>query len=95
MDFELDDEQKAIVDTVRAFVTRELYPHEAEVDRLNDVPAELVQPRGLALIGLHAGLRAGAAAMPQVRVSATLCARRRGGAPSMLRNRPTCRIGSL
>jgi acyl-CoA dehydrogenase len=43
MDFELDDEQKAIVDTVRAFVTRELYPHEAEVDRLNDVPADLVE----------------------------------------------------
>ena len=42
MDFELDAEQRAIVDTVRAFVTRELYPHEAEVDRLDDVPKELV-----------------------------------------------------
>ena len=26
MDFGLDDEQRAIVDTVRTFVTRELYP---------------------------------------------------------------------
>jgi acyl-CoA dehydrogenase len=42
MDFELDDEQRAIVDTVRTFVTKELYPHEDEVDRLGDVPAEVV-----------------------------------------------------
>ena len=42
MDFGLDDEQRAIVDTVRTFVERELYPHEDEVDRLGDVPAELV-----------------------------------------------------
>jgi acyl-CoA dehydrogenase len=42
MDFGLDDEQRAIVDTVRAFVTKELYPHEDEVDRLGDVPPELV-----------------------------------------------------
>ena len=42
MDFGLDDEQRAIVDTVRTFVQRELYPHEDEVDRLGDVPAELV-----------------------------------------------------
>ena len=34
MDFGLDDEQRAIVDTVRTFVQRELYPHEDEVDRL-------------------------------------------------------------
>jgi acyl-CoA dehydrogenase len=43
MDFGLDDEQRAIVDTVRTFVTRELYPHEDEVDRLGDVPPELVK----------------------------------------------------
>jgi acyl-CoA dehydrogenase len=42
MDFGLDDEQRAIVDTVRAFVTRELYPHEDAVERQGDVPAELV-----------------------------------------------------
>lgn len=43
MDFGLDNEQQAIVDTVRTFVTRELYPHEDEVDRLGDVPPELVE----------------------------------------------------
>jgi acyl-CoA dehydrogenase len=43
MDFGLDNEQQAIVDTVRTFVTRELYPHEDEVDRRGDVPPELVE----------------------------------------------------
>ncbi|MGA8210189.1 MAG: acyl-CoA dehydrogenase [Nocardioidaceae bacterium] len=43
MDFDLDEEQRAVVATVRRFVTRELHPHEAEVDRLGDVPAELVE----------------------------------------------------
>jgi acyl-CoA dehydrogenase len=42
MDFGLDDEQRAIVDTARAFVTNELFPHEDEVDRLGDVPPEVV-----------------------------------------------------
>jgi acyl-CoA dehydrogenase len=42
MEFGLDDEQRAVVETVRTFVQRELYPHEDEVDRLGDVPAELV-----------------------------------------------------
>jgi acyl-CoA dehydrogenase len=42
MDFELSDEQRSIVETVRRFVTTELYPHEDEVERLGDVPAELV-----------------------------------------------------
>ena len=42
MDFGLDDEQRAIVDTVRAFVANELYPHEDEVERLGDVPPALV-----------------------------------------------------
>lgn len=56
MDFGLDDEQRAVVDTVRAFVTRELYPHEEEVERLGDVPPELVlQIRRRAVdAGLHA-----------------------------------------
>lgn len=42
MDFQLDDEQRAVVQTVRRFVDQELVPHEDEVDRLDDVPAELV-----------------------------------------------------
>jgi acyl-CoA dehydrogenase len=43
MDFELDDEQQAVVSTVQAFVTKELYPHEDEVDRKGEVPPELVE----------------------------------------------------
>jgi acyl-CoA dehydrogenase len=43
MDFELDDEQRAIVETARSFVAKELYPHEEEVDRLGDVPADVVE----------------------------------------------------
>ena len=56
MNFDLDDEQRAVVETVRAFVTKELYPHEDEVDRLGDVPDELVaEIRGRALrAGLYA-----------------------------------------
>ncbi|GAA4857235.1 acyl-CoA dehydrogenase family protein [Saccharopolyspora rosea] len=56
MDFELTDEQRMIVDTVRRFVATELQPHEDEVERLDDVPAELVEKiRGRALeAGLYA-----------------------------------------
>jgi len=43
MDFQLDDEQQSIVATVQAFVTKELYPHEDEVDRKGEVPPELVE----------------------------------------------------
>ena len=43
MDFALTDEQQMIVDTVRAFVETEIYPHEAEVDRTGVVPRELGQ----------------------------------------------------
>jgi acyl-CoA dehydrogenase len=56
MDFGLDDEQRAIVDTVRAFVTRELIPHEEEVERANEVTQELaasIRKRAIEA-GLHA-----------------------------------------
>jgi acyl-CoA dehydrogenase len=43
MDFGLDDEQRSIVNTVRSFVTKELYPYEDEVERLGDVPPALVE----------------------------------------------------
>jgi acyl-CoA dehydrogenase len=43
MNFELSDEQQMIVDTVRAFVENELYPHEEEVERTGLVPKELGQ----------------------------------------------------
>ncbi|NCF74342.1 MAG: acyl-CoA dehydrogenase [Gammaproteobacteria bacterium] len=43
MNFELSNEQQMIVDTVRAFVENELYPHEEEVERTGVVPKELGQ----------------------------------------------------
>ncbi|RBP62416.1 acyl-CoA dehydrogenase [Brevibacterium sanguinis] len=41
MDFTLTAEQSAVVDTVRRFVESELVPHEDEVERLDEVPADL------------------------------------------------------
>ncbi|MGI5350504.1 acyl-CoA dehydrogenase family protein [Streptomyces sp. CA-250714] len=43
MEFELTDEQRMIVDTVRRFVTTELDPHADEVEELDDVPPELAR----------------------------------------------------
>jgi acyl-CoA dehydrogenase len=40
MDFGLSQEQQMVVETVRDFVERELYPLEAEVERTGEVPAE-------------------------------------------------------
>ncbi len=42
MDFGLNEEQQMIVDTTRAFVERELYPHEAEVERTGYLRTDLV-----------------------------------------------------
>ena len=42
MDFGLTEEQRLIVETTRAFVENELYPHEAEVERTGHLRAELV-----------------------------------------------------
>jgi acyl-CoA dehydrogenase len=41
VDLELTAEQRLIVETVRDFVEKELYPHEDEVERLDEVPPEL------------------------------------------------------
>ncbi len=41
MDFELTIEQRLLVETVRHFVEAELYPHEAEVERTDEVPEAL------------------------------------------------------
>jgi acyl-CoA dehydrogenase len=41
MNFGLSFEQEMIVDTVREFVEKEIYPHEAEVDKTGEVPLEL------------------------------------------------------
>ncbi|WP_299151423.1 acyl-CoA dehydrogenase family protein [uncultured Tateyamaria sp.] len=43
MHFGLSDEQEMIVSTVRSFVEKEIYPHEAEVERTGHVPLELGQ----------------------------------------------------
>jgi acyl-CoA dehydrogenase len=56
VDLELTSEQRLIVETVRDFVEKELYPHEDEVERLDEVPPELADSiRGKALAaGLYA-----------------------------------------
>jgi len=41
MDLDLTPEQRLVASTVRDFVERELYPHEAEVERLDRVPEEV------------------------------------------------------
>ena len=41
MDFSLNDEQQLILDTTRAFVTNELYPHEREVEKTGVLRPEL------------------------------------------------------
>lgn len=43
MDFGLTDEQKMIVETTRAFVETELYPHEQMVERTGHLPLELIK----------------------------------------------------
>ena len=56
MHFELSHEHTMLVDTVRAFVETELYPHEDLVERLDEVPTELVesiQSKAIA-VGLYA-----------------------------------------
>jgi acyl-CoA dehydrogenase len=42
-EFEPDPEQQLVASTVRAFTERELYPHEAEVERLDQVPAAVAK----------------------------------------------------
>lgn len=43
MDFSLNFEQQALVDSLTEFVERELYPHEEVVERLRAVPEEIAQ----------------------------------------------------
>ena len=43
MQFGLSEEQELIVSTVRAFVENEIYPHEIEVERTGEVPADVAQ----------------------------------------------------
>ncbi|MFO8127493.1 acyl-CoA dehydrogenase family protein [Yoonia sp.] len=43
MQFGLTDEQQMIVDTVRSFVEREIYPHEDAVERSGEVPKDIAE----------------------------------------------------
>ncbi|MBR2575260.1 MAG: acyl-CoA dehydrogenase family protein [Loktanella sp.] len=61
MHFAMTDEQRMIVDTTRAFVEAELYPHEALVERTGHLPMELV--REIQAKAMAAGLYA--ANMPE------------------------------
>lgn len=56
MHFGLTSEQQMIVDTTRAFVEAELYPHEALVERTNHLPMEIV--RDVQKKAMEAGLYA-------------------------------------
>ncbi|MCB1397396.1 MAG: acyl-CoA dehydrogenase family protein, partial [Rhodobacteraceae bacterium] len=61
MQFGLTEEQRMIVETTRAFVETELYPHEALVERTGNLPLELI--RELQKKAMNAGLYA--ANMPE------------------------------
>ena len=61
MDFNLSDEQRLIVETTRAFVENELYPHEAEVERTGHLRPDLIKE--LQAKAIQAGLYA--ANMPE------------------------------
>ena len=41
MNYQLSDEQTMMLDSLRAFLVAEIYPHEAETDRAGEVPVEL------------------------------------------------------
>lgn len=61
MQFGLTDEQRMIVETTRAFVEAELYPHEAAVERTGHLPMEVI--RDVQAKAMAAGLYA--ANMPE------------------------------
>ncbi len=61
MHFALTEEQRMIVDTTRAFVVNELYPHEDEVERTGKLRPELRD--ALKAKAIEAGLHA--ANMPE------------------------------
>lgn len=61
MDFAITDEQQMIIETVRAFVDRELAPHEDAVEKSGEVPRELAE--SIKRKALAAGIYA--ANMPQ------------------------------
>jgi len=65
MHFELSHEHTLLVDTVRAFVEAELYPHEDQVERTDAIPSELaadIQAKAIA-VGLVRSQHARSAAV--------------------------------
>lgn len=42
-DFSQTDEQRMLVETVRQFIEKEIFPHEREVDRAGEMPVDLAQ----------------------------------------------------
>ena len=68
MDFGLSEEQKLIVETTRAFVENELYPHETEVERTGVLRRDLIEE--LKAKAIEAGLYA--ANMPAETANALL-----------------------
>ncbi|MDJ1006192.1 MAG: acyl-CoA dehydrogenase family protein [Paracoccaceae bacterium] len=56
MDFALSEEQQMLHDTARAFCDKELFPHEAQVEKTGELPREMeMEIRAKAMeIGLHA-----------------------------------------
>jgi acyl-CoA dehydrogenase len=56
MDFGLTEEQRLIVDTTRAFVEKELFPHEAEIERTGVLDMDVVREvqRKAMEVGLYA-----------------------------------------
>jgi len=66
VDFSQSDEHRLLADAVRAFVERELWPHEAEVERLGEVPiairrsvAEKARAAGFFALNMPAALGGG------------------------------------
>ena len=43
MDFGLSNEQQMIIDSVKSFVEKELYPHEDEVEKSNKIKDSVVE----------------------------------------------------
>jgi acyl-CoA dehydrogenase len=41
MNYQITEEQRMILDSLKAFLEKEIYPHEAEADRAGEVPVEL------------------------------------------------------
>jgi acyl-CoA dehydrogenase len=43
MNYQMTDEQRMILDSLKAFLEKEIYPHEEQTDRAGEVPQELIE----------------------------------------------------